>query len=103
MPLLRLKEMREMSLDERHKKLDEFRTELTRMKTMIGAGGNVENPARIGELHRTIAQILTIDNEQKLGLAKVKPAKVKEKKKAKKPTKKKEQKKEKEEKEKKKK
>jgi len=102
MPLLRLKEMREMSLDERHKKLDEFRTELTRMKTMIGAGGNVENPARIRELHKTIAQILTIDNEQKLGLAKVKPPKVKEKKKAKKP-KKKEQKKEKEEKEKKKK
>jgi large subunit ribosomal protein L29 len=102
MPLLRLKEMREMSLDERHKKLDEFRTELTRMKTMIGAGGNVENPARIGELHKTIAQILTIDNEQKLGLAKSKSPEVKEKKKAKKP-KKKEQKKEKEEKEKKKK
>jgi ribosomal protein L29 len=89
-----------MSLDERHKKLDEFRTELTRMKTMIGAGGNVENPSRIRELHKTIAQILTIDNEQKLGLAKSKPPEAKEKKKAKKP-KKKEQKKEKEEKKKK--
>ncbi|MGB9960500.1 MAG: 50S ribosomal protein L29 [Candidatus Bathyarchaeales archaeon] len=72
MPILRVKEIREMSSEERVKKLNEFRTELLRLKTMIKAGGSVENPARIKELRKTIARILTIEKEQKLGL---KPAK----------------------------
>jgi large subunit ribosomal protein L29 len=55
-----------MSSEERHKKLNEFRTELLRLKTMVKAGGTVENPARIKELRRAIARILTIENEQKL-------------------------------------
>jgi len=75
MPLLRLKEIRDMSSDERTKKLGELRTELTRLKTMVGAGGSVENPARIGELHRTIAQMLTISHEQEIGVARAKSKK----------------------------
>ena len=35
---------------------------------MVNAGGAVENPTRIRELRRTIAQILTIENEKKLGI-----------------------------------
>lgn len=65
MPILRVKEIREMSPEERAKKLNEFRTELLRLKTMIKAGGAVENPARIRELRKAIARILTIENEQK--------------------------------------
>ncbi|MBS7616722.1 50S ribosomal protein L29 [Candidatus Bathyarchaeota archaeon] len=68
MPLIRVKEIREMSPEERAKKLSDFRTELVRLKTMIKAGGAVENPARIKELRRAIARILTIENEQKRGL-----------------------------------
>ena len=77
MPILRLKEIREMSSEERAKKLSELRTELARMRTMIRAGGAVENPARITQLRKTIAQILTIENENKLGIRKTeeKPAK----------------------------
>jgi hypothetical protein len=37
---------------------------------MISAGGAVENPTRARELRRTIAQILTIENEEKLGIRK---------------------------------
>lgn len=66
MPIIRVKEIREMSPEERRKKLNEFRTELLRLKTMVKAGGTVENPARIKELRRAIARILTIENEQKL-------------------------------------
>jgi large subunit ribosomal protein L29 len=66
MPISRVKELREMSPEERSKKLNEFRTELLRLKTMVKAGGTVENPARIKELRRAIARILTIENEQKL-------------------------------------
>ncbi len=68
MPILRIKEIREMSSDDRLGKLDELRTELLRLKIMVRAGGTIENPSRIKELRRTIAQILTIENEQKLGL-----------------------------------
>jgi len=75
MPILRVKEIREMPSEERTKKLTEFKTELLRLKTMIRAGGTVENPARIKELRKTIARILTIENEQKLGLPKAKTEK----------------------------
>ena len=68
MPILRLKEIREMSSEERTKKLSELRAELARLRTMVRAGGAVENPTRIRELRRTIAQILTIENENKLGI-----------------------------------
>jgi large subunit ribosomal protein L29 len=65
MPIIRLKEIRGMSPEDRTKKLSELKTELSRLKTMISAGGAVENPARIRELRKTIAQILTIENEHK--------------------------------------
>ncbi|MBX5328450.1 MAG: 50S ribosomal protein L29 [Candidatus Bathyarchaeota archaeon] len=70
MPILRVKEIRGMSSEQRMEKLDELKTELVRLKTMVKAGGTIENPARIRELRRTIARILTIENEQKLGLNK---------------------------------
>lgn len=68
MAIMRLKEIANMSSEDRAKKLSELRAELTRMKTMIRAGGAVENPTRVRELRKTIAQILTIANEQKLKL-----------------------------------
>ncbi len=64
MPILRLKNIRAMSSEDRTKKLTELRTELMRLKTMIKAGGAVENPGRIRELRKAIARILTIENEQ---------------------------------------
>ncbi len=78
MPIIRVKEIREMSSDERTKKLGEFRTELLRMRTMVSAGGTVENPARIKELRRAIAQMLTIETEQKHRLERPKPEEKKE-------------------------
>ena len=72
MPILRVKEIRDMSPEERTKKLGEFRTELLRLKTMIRAGGTVEDPSRIRELRKTIARILTIENEQKIESRKTK-------------------------------
>jgi large subunit ribosomal protein L29 len=68
MPIMRVKEIRDMPSEERMKRLNEFRTELLRLKTMIKAGGTIENPARIKELRKTVARILTIEHEQKLGL-----------------------------------
>lgn len=70
MPILRVKEIRGMSAEDRDKKVSELRAELARLRTMVRAGGAVENPARIRELRKTIAKILTVENEDKLGLRK---------------------------------
>lgn len=68
MPILRKKDMRTMSSEDRKKKLTELQTELARLRTMSKAGGAVENPARIRELRKTIARVLTIEHEEKLGM-----------------------------------
>lgn len=65
MPILRKKEARSMSTEDRNKKLDELRTELSRLRTMIRAGGAVENPSRIRELRKAIARVLTVESEAK--------------------------------------
>ena len=57
-----------MSSEDRAAKLVDLRAELARIKTMIKAGGAVENPTRVRELRKTIAQILTVENEKKLGI-----------------------------------
>jgi len=63
LPILRMTEIRGMSPEEREQKLVELTTELTKMKTMIKAGGAVENPGRARALRRTIARIMTVANE----------------------------------------
>lgn len=68
MPLLRVKEIREMTPEERAKKLMDLKAELMRLKTMVKAGGNIENPARIRQLRRAIARVLTLEREQRLKL-----------------------------------
>lgn len=90
MPVIRVKEIRDMSSDDRIKRLGELQTELVRLRTMIRAGGAVENPARVRELRKAIARILTIEAEPL-------PPKKEEKKERKKEEKKKEKKPEKEE------
>lgn len=68
MPILRMKDIREMPPQERRRRLEEIRTELIRLRTMVEAGGAVENPSRIRELRKTIARILTVENEERLGV-----------------------------------
>jgi len=64
MPILRTKDIRAMSSEDRRKKLMELRTELLRLKTLIKAGGAIENPGRVRELRKAIARILTVENEE---------------------------------------
>ena len=82
---MRVKEINALSTEDRANKLADLRIELARMRTMVNAGGAVENPTKIRELRRTIAQILTIQNEKKLGIRQ--PAAEKEEKKPAKPVK----------------
>ncbi|MCW3984425.1 MAG: 50S ribosomal protein L29 [Candidatus Bathyarchaeota archaeon] len=69
-PIMRMKEIEALSPEAREQRLIDLRVELARIRTMVNAGGAVENPTRIRQLRKTIAQILTVQNEQALGLRK---------------------------------
>jgi large subunit ribosomal protein L29 len=71
MAIMRIKQIVSMSSEDRVAKLVDLRAELARIRTMINAGGAVENPTRVRELRKTIAQILTVENEKKLGIRQV--------------------------------
>jgi large subunit ribosomal protein L29 len=64
LPILRKREIRQQLPEERDKKLAELQTELTKLRTSVRAGGNVENVARIRQLRKTIARINTIMQEK---------------------------------------
>ena len=66
MPVIRLKEARDMSSEERRRKVTELHTELVRLKTMTEAGGSIDDPARIKQLRKAIARILTVERETEL-------------------------------------
>lgn len=70
MPIIRLKDIRNISSEERKEKVTALRTELVRLRTMTKAGGSIEDTARIRELRKAIARILTIEHEAKLAEAK---------------------------------
>ncbi|MGQ9788320.1 MAG: 50S ribosomal protein L29 [Candidatus Hadarchaeaceae archaeon] len=67
MATLRPEEIRSMTFDEMLQKLREMRSELARARTTVAAGGSLENPARIRELKRAIARILTVIREKQKG------------------------------------
>jgi len=54
-----------MSPQEREEKLQQLRNELAKERAAIASGTRPENPGRIREIRKTIARILTIQNEKK--------------------------------------
>lgn len=66
MPIIRLKDVRDMSSNERRKRVTELQTELMRLRTMTKAGGSIENTGRIRELRKAISRILTVEREVQL-------------------------------------
>ncbi len=67
MAILRMSQIREMTPEERNRRLDEMKTELSKLRTMISAGGSVENPGRVKELRKTIARLKTVMREEEQG------------------------------------
>lgn len=61
-----MREIREMTQEERTRRLDEMRTELSKLKTMISAGGSIENPGRVKALKKTIARLMTVMRGEEL-------------------------------------
>ena len=63
MAILRKSKIREMSPQEREKKLQELKTELLNLRSKAQTG-SVESAGQIRELRRTIARIITINKEE---------------------------------------
>jgi large subunit ribosomal protein L29 len=64
LPIVRVEEIREMTPEQRKTKLEEMKTELSKIMTLIKAGGSVENPGRAKALKKTIARIETVIHEE---------------------------------------
>lgn len=66
MAILRIKDVRKMKPDERMKRLEEFRLELSKLKGSSAVGANIKEPGKVKEFRKAVARILTVDNEEKI-------------------------------------
>jgi large subunit ribosomal protein L29 len=64
MAILKSKDIRTMKDADLEKQLKDLRNDLLKQRAITATGGAPESPGRIRELRRTIARILTIQNEQ---------------------------------------
>jgi large subunit ribosomal protein L29 len=64
MSLIRTKEIREMSKEERETKLKELRNELMHERGVAAMGGAPPNPGKIRALRTSVARLLTIMKEE---------------------------------------
>jgi large subunit ribosomal protein L29 len=64
MSLIRSKEIREMSPEERATKLKELRSELMHERGVAAMGGAPPNPGKIRALRTQVARMLTIMREE---------------------------------------
>jgi large subunit ribosomal protein L29 len=62
---MKVKEIKEMTMDELNQQLEEIKKEQFNLK-LQQVSGQLENPARIKELRRSVARIRTIQNQKKV-------------------------------------
>jgi large subunit ribosomal protein L29 len=62
---MKVKEIRELSDEELTRKVDDLKDELFKLRFQL-ATGQLENPMRIREVRRSIAQVKTIIREREL-------------------------------------
>ena len=62
---MKTKEIRELTKEDREKKLKEMRTELMHERGVAAMGGAPPDPGKIRVLRKTIARILTVQREER--------------------------------------
>jgi ribosomal protein L29 len=63
---MKFKDLKNLSVADREKKLKEAKTELVKLNGQVATGTALKSPGKIGQLKRTIAQILTLDSLSKV-------------------------------------
>ncbi|MHA2253682.1 MAG: 50S ribosomal protein L29 [Candidatus Kariarchaeaceae archaeon] len=64
MAIMRMSEIRRLKPDQRDARLKQYRRELMDLRSMLSAGGSIDNPGRISAVKRTIARLITIQKEE---------------------------------------
>jgi len=64
MAIIKVKDVKGMKPEERSKRLDEFRLELSKLKGSSAVGASIKEPGKVKELRKAIARILTVNNEE---------------------------------------
>ncbi|MCS7122150.1 MAG: 50S ribosomal protein L29 [Archaeoglobaceae archaeon] len=54
---MKMKEIREMSREDKIKKLKELEIELLKLRTMIRSGGSLESPGKVRAIRKDIARL----------------------------------------------
>jgi len=62
---LKIKDIREMSPEDREEKLKELREELMHERGVAAMGGSPPNPGKIKQLRKSISRLLTVIREEK--------------------------------------
>ncbi len=62
--VLKAKEIREFTKEERHEKLEELKRELMHERGVAAMGGSPPSPGKIRQLRTSIARMLTIMHEE---------------------------------------
>ncbi len=65
MALFRARDVSQLSDVELVEQIDKLRMDLIQYRGKVSAGGAPENPGKIGEIRRTIARIMTEQNQRK--------------------------------------
>jgi large subunit ribosomal protein L29 len=65
MAIFRASDIRQFSNVELQEQLDKLKIELIQHNGKVSAGGSTENPGRIRELRRTIARMMTEQNQRR--------------------------------------
>ena len=63
MAIIKIKQIREMKLEEVNKKISELRLDLFKEMGNVKMGRPIKNPGRIKELRRAISRLLTVKKE----------------------------------------
>lgn len=64
---MKVKELRELTVDELNKKMNENKDELFKLRFQL-ATGQLDNPMRIKEVRKNIARVKTIMREREVGI-----------------------------------
>ncbi len=62
---MKFKELKALSPADREKKLLEAKQELIKLNGQVATGTTLKSPGQIKQLKRTIAKLLTLQNEEK--------------------------------------
>jgi large subunit ribosomal protein L29 len=62
--VLNAKQIRELTPEERHEKLNELKSELMHERGVAAMGGSPPSPGKIRQIRMTIAKLLTIMREE---------------------------------------